>query len=81
MADVLVSTLLEKLASTTYQYVADEVKLVLNAKKEVEEFISNLEAIESVLEDAEQRQVKDANVQRLVGQSQGNILRHGGCAG
>nr|XP_028955435.1 uncharacterized protein LOC103418513 [Malus domestica] len=63
MVDVLVSTLLEKLASTTYQYVADEVKLVLNVKKEVEEFTSNLEAIESVLEDAEHRQIKEANVQ------------------
>ncbi|XP_048420521.1 putative disease resistance protein RGA4 [Pyrus x bretschneideri] len=63
MADVLVSTLLDKLASTTYQYVADEVKLVLNVKKEVEEFAGNLQAIESVLEDAERRQMKEANVQ------------------
>ncbi|CAN6556391.1 unnamed protein product [Malus baccata var. baccata] len=63
MADALISTLLDKLASTTYQYVAGEVKLVLNVKKEVEEFAWNLKAIESVLEDAERRQMKDANVQ------------------
>ncbi|XP_068337269.1 putative disease resistance protein RGA3 [Pyrus communis] len=63
MADVLVSTLIEKLASTTYQYVVDEVKLVLNVKKEVEEFAWNLKAIESVLEDADRRQMKEANVQ------------------
>ncbi|XP_008385024.3 putative disease resistance protein RGA4 [Malus domestica] len=63
MADAIVSPLLEKLASTTYQYVAGEVKLVLNVKKEVEEFAWNLQAIESVLEDAERRQMKEANVQ------------------
>ena len=63
MADVLVSTLIDKLASTTYQYVAGEVKLVLNVKKEVEKFAGNLKAIESVLEDAERRQMKEANVQ------------------
>ncbi|XP_048420520.1 putative disease resistance protein RGA3 [Pyrus x bretschneideri] len=63
MADTLVSTLLDKLASTTYQYVSDEVKIVLNVKKEVEEFAWNLKAIESMLEDAERRQLKEANVQ------------------
>ncbi|XP_070674897.1 putative disease resistance protein RGA4 [Malus domestica] len=62
MADALISTLLEKLASTAYEYVAEEVKLVLNVKKEVEECSRNLKAIRAVLEDAEQRQVKEANV-------------------
>ncbi|KAB2607140.1 disease resistance protein RGA4 [Pyrus ussuriensis x Pyrus communis] len=55
--------LISFLASTTYQYVADEVKLVLNVKKKVEEFAWNLKAIESMLEDAERRQLKEANVQ------------------
>ncbi|KAB2607141.1 disease resistance protein RGA3 [Pyrus ussuriensis x Pyrus communis] len=64
MADVLVSTLLEKLATIAYEYVEDEVKLVLNVKKEVEEFAGNLKAIQVVLEDAEQRQMKEANVQQ-----------------
>ncbi|CAN6559168.1 unnamed protein product [Malus baccata var. baccata] len=62
MADALISTLLEKLASMAYEYVAEEVKLVLNVKKEVEECSRNLKAIRAVLEDAEQRQVKEANV-------------------
>ncbi|XP_017190897.2 putative disease resistance protein RGA3 [Malus domestica] len=63
MADALVSMLLEKLATTTYEYVEDELTLILNVKKEVEEFTGNLKAIESMLEDAEQRQMKEANVQ------------------
>ncbi|CAN6696415.1 unnamed protein product [Malus baccata var. baccata] len=62
MTDVLISTLLEKLASTSYEYVAEEVKLVLNVKKEVEEFGFNLQVIRAVLEDAEQRQVIEASV-------------------
>ncbi|XP_050140686.1 putative disease resistance protein RGA3 [Malus sylvestris] len=62
MADALISTLLEKLASMAYEYVAEEVKLVLNVEKEVKEFARNLKAIRAVLEDAEQRQVKEANV-------------------
>ncbi|XP_050110998.1 putative disease resistance protein RGA4 [Malus sylvestris] len=63
MADALVSMLLEKLATTTYEYIEDELTLILNVKKEVEEFTGNLKAIESMLEDAEQRQMKEANVQ------------------
>ncbi|XP_018505807.2 putative disease resistance protein RGA3 [Pyrus x bretschneideri] len=63
MADALVSTLLEKLATMAYEYIEDEVKLVLNVKKEVEEFAGNLKAIQAVLEDAERRKMKEANVQ------------------
>ncbi|XP_050159688.1 putative disease resistance protein RGA4 [Malus sylvestris] len=62
MADGINSMVLERLASTAYEYVAGEVKLVLNAKKDVEEFVGNLRAIQAVLEDAEQRQVKEASV-------------------
>ncbi|CAN6559170.1 unnamed protein product [Malus baccata var. baccata] len=62
MADALISVLLEKLASMAYEYVAEEVTLVLNVKKEVEECSRNLKAIRAVLEDAEQRQVKEASV-------------------
>ncbi|KAB2616735.1 disease resistance protein RGA3 [Pyrus ussuriensis x Pyrus communis] len=62
MADALISALLEKLASMTYEYVAEEVKLVLNVEKEVKEFARNLKAIRAVLEDAEQKQVKEASV-------------------
>ncbi|XP_070682213.1 putative disease resistance protein RGA3 isoform X2 [Malus domestica] len=62
MAEALISVLLEQLASVTYQHVEQEVKLVLNAKKDVDAFAANLEAIGAVLEDAEQRQVKEASV-------------------
>nr|XP_028962148.1 putative disease resistance protein RGA3 [Malus domestica] len=64
MAEALISWLLEKLASVTYQYVEEEVKLVLNAEKDVKEFADNLEAIGAVLEDAEQRQVKEKRVRK-----------------
>ncbi|CAN6582764.1 unnamed protein product [Malus baccata var. baccata] len=62
MADAIISTLLDLLASTVYEYVDGEVRLVLDAKKDVEEFAGNLRAIQAVLEDAEQRQVKEARV-------------------
>ncbi|KAM1663832.1 hypothetical protein ACFXTN_039448 [Malus domestica] len=62
MADALISVLLEKLGSVTYQYVEEEVKLVLNAKKDVQEFGAKLKVIRAVLEDAELRQVRDTSV-------------------
>ncbi|CAN6583182.1 unnamed protein product [Malus baccata var. baccata] len=62
MAEALISVLLEQLASVTYQHVEQEVKLVLNAKKDVDAFAANLKAIRAALEDAEQRQVKEASV-------------------
>ncbi|XP_070682830.1 putative disease resistance protein RGA3 [Malus domestica] len=62
MAEALIYVLLEKLATVTYQYVEEEVKLVLNAEKDVKEFEAKLKAIRAVLEDAELRQVKEASV-------------------
>ncbi|XP_048436174.1 putative disease resistance protein RGA3 [Pyrus x bretschneideri] len=64
MAEALISMLLEQLASVTYQHVEQEVKLVLNAKKDVDAFAANLEVIHAVLEDAEQRQVKEKSVRK-----------------
>ncbi|KAB2607143.1 disease resistance protein RGA3 [Pyrus ussuriensis x Pyrus communis] len=75
MADALVSMLLEKLATTTYEYVEDELTLILNVKKEVEEFTGNLKAIESMLEDAEQRQMKEANMVDVLDEWNTDILR------
>ncbi|XP_050159534.1 putative disease resistance protein RGA4 isoform X2 [Malus sylvestris] len=68
MAEALISVLLEQLASVTYQHVGDEVKLVLNAEKDVQEFEANLKVIGAVLEDAELRQVRDANVRNWLEQ-------------
>ncbi|KAL6197614.1 hypothetical protein ACLB2K_033221 [Fragaria x ananassa] len=66
MVAALVLMLLDKLASVTYEYTEKEVRLVLDVKKEVEEFTGNLEAIQAVLEDAEQKQVKHASVRNWV---------------
>ncbi|RXH91698.1 hypothetical protein DVH24_020721 [Malus domestica] len=65
MAEALIYVLLEKLASVTYQYVEEEVKLVLNAEKDVQEFEANLKAIGAVLEDAELGQVREASVRNV----------------
>ncbi|XP_021813083.1 putative disease resistance protein RGA3 [Prunus avium] len=63
MADALISVLLERLASTTYEYIEEGVKLVLNVKEDVKKFTRILRVIQAVLEDAEQRQVTDQAVQ------------------
>ncbi|CAL8997689.1 unnamed protein product [Prunus brigantina] len=62
MADGLISMLLDRLASATYEYIGGGVKLVLNVKEDVEKFTGTLEVIQAVLEDAEQRQVTEASV-------------------
>ncbi|KAL6297255.1 hypothetical protein ACE6H2_005397 [Prunus campanulata] len=62
MADALISVLLERLVSTTYEYIEGELKLVLNVKEDVEKFTQTLRVIRLVLEDAEQRQVTDQAV-------------------
>ncbi|XP_062026804.1 disease resistance protein RGA2-like [Rosa rugosa] len=62
MAEALISTLVEKLASAVYEYTTEEVKLVLNADKDVKSFSSKLKAIQAVLEDAEKKQVTEASV-------------------
>ncbi|XP_021813075.1 putative disease resistance protein RGA3 [Prunus avium] len=62
MADALISMLLERLASTTYEYIEEGVKLALNVKEDVEKFTRTLQVIRAVLEDAEQRQVTDQAV-------------------
>ncbi|XP_016647599.1 PREDICTED: putative disease resistance protein RGA3 isoform X2 [Prunus mume] len=62
MAHALISGLLERLASTTYEYIEGELKHVLNVKEDVEKFTATLEVIQAVLEDAEQRQVTEASV-------------------
>ncbi|CAN6721641.1 unnamed protein product [Malus baccata var. baccata] len=68
MAEALISVLLEQLASVTYQHVGEEVKLVLNAEKDVKKFEAKLTVIRGVLEDAELRQVKDSNVRNWLEQ-------------
>ncbi|KAM5556529.1 putative disease resistance protein RGA3 [Rosa sericea] len=64
MAEVLVNVLLERLATITLDKVGGEFKLVTGVEKEVKSLTRNLEAIQAVLEDAEQRQVTEATVRR-----------------
>ncbi|CAL8997739.1 unnamed protein product [Prunus brigantina] len=62
MADALISVLLERLVSITYEYMEGELKHVLNVKEDVDKFTRTLRVIRAVLEDAEQRQVTDEAV-------------------
>ncbi|XP_040370658.1 putative disease resistance protein RGA3 [Rosa chinensis] len=62
LAEALISVLLEQLASITIQQVQQQVKLVVDVKKEVANLTHNFQAIEVVLKDAEERQVKEATV-------------------
>ncbi|PON48195.1 LRR domain containing protein [Trema orientale] len=64
MADAVVSTLLDQLASIVREQVEQEVKLVMGVDNEVAKLRSNLQSIEVVLEDAEKKQLKENNVRR-----------------
>ncbi|XP_061999492.1 putative disease resistance protein RGA3 [Rosa rugosa] len=64
MAGILVDVLLERLATITLDKVGGEFKLVTGVEKKVKSLTRNLEAIQAVLEDAEQRQVTEATVRR-----------------
>ncbi|KAL6142947.1 hypothetical protein ACLB2K_061222 [Fragaria x ananassa] len=64
MSEALVSFLVEQLGSIVLQQVEQNVRLVVNVKKEVQNLTLNLETIQDVLADAERRQVKEANVRR-----------------
>ncbi|XP_021808840.1 putative disease resistance protein RGA3 [Prunus avium] len=62
MAEALISLLIEQLASIIQNQVEQEVRLVVGIKKEVAKLSHNFKAIQVVLEDAEERQVKELNV-------------------
>ncbi|KAG5223392.1 disease resistance protein [Salix suchowensis] len=62
MADALVSPILELLIKLGAQQVQEEVNLVVGVEKQVDKLKSNLIDIQSVLEDAERKQVKDKAV-------------------
>ncbi|KAM5556306.1 putative disease resistance protein RGA3 [Rosa sericea] len=62
MAGILVDVLLERLATLALDKVERELKLVVGVKEEIKNLTLNLEAIQAVLEDAEQRQVMEASV-------------------
>ncbi|XP_020414597.1 putative disease resistance protein At3g14460 isoform X2 [Prunus persica] len=62
MAEALISVLLEQLASIIQKQVEQEVTLIVGVEKEVAKLSHNFKAIQVVLEDAEERQVKELNV-------------------
>ncbi|KAH0989138.1 hypothetical protein GBA52_000621 [Prunus armeniaca] len=62
MAEALVSVVLEQLISITRKQIEEEVRLVVNVDREVENLILHFNAIQAVLQDAEERQVKEARV-------------------
>ncbi|KAJ4719083.1 Disease resistance protein [Melia azedarach] len=62
MADAIVSTVLEQLISIVNEELKQEVRLVVGVKKEVKKLTNNLSAIQDLLVDAEQRQLKDARL-------------------
>ncbi|KAL5757613.1 hypothetical protein ACOSP7_020224 [Xanthoceras sorbifolium] len=62
MAEAVVSTILGQLASVLQQQVEEKVRLVVGVDEEVRKLISNFQAVESVLEDAECKQVKEKAV-------------------
>ncbi|KAG5225112.1 disease resistance NBS-LRR family protein [Salix suchowensis] len=68
MADALVSVVLEQLSLIIAQKVQKEVGLVAGVKDEVRKLESNFQAIQDVLADAEQRQLKEGSIKRWMGQ-------------
>ncbi|XP_044482035.1 disease resistance protein RGA2-like [Mangifera indica] len=68
MAEAIVNLVLEQLLQITTQKIGEEVSLVGNVKIEVEKLRSNLRAIQAVLLDAEERQMKDKAVRRWLDQ-------------
>ncbi|XP_031269826.1 putative disease resistance protein RGA3 [Pistacia vera] len=68
MADAIVNLALEQLVKIAAQKIEEEVRLVGDVKKEVKKLRRNLEAIQAVLLDAEERQVKEKPVKRWLDQ-------------
>ncbi|XP_044497255.1 putative disease resistance protein RGA4 [Mangifera indica] len=69
MADAIVNLALEQLVQITAKKITEGVRLVGNVENEVEKLRSNLEAIQAVLLDAEERQMKgDRAVRRWLDQ-------------
>ncbi|KAJ6882788.1 disease resistance protein RGA4 [Populus alba x Populus x berolinensis] len=66
MAEALLSPILEQLTRIVAQQVREEVSLVGDVKKQVDKLKSNLLSIQSVLEDADRKQVKDKAVRDWV---------------
>ena len=62
MAESLVSSLLEQIASIAVQEAEQEIRLVIGVDEEVRKLEDNLRTIQAVLDDAEKRQLKEEAV-------------------
>ncbi|XP_031282927.1 putative disease resistance protein RGA3 [Pistacia vera] len=62
MAEAIVSAVLEQLTSIIKEQIQQEARLVAGVSKEVKKLTNNLQVIQAVLVDAEQRQVKEMAV-------------------
>ncbi|KAK9219055.1 hypothetical protein WN943_007694 [Citrus x changshan-huyou] len=63
VVDAIISPLLQQLTAMAAQETKEQVKLVMGVGKEVKKLNSNLRAIQAVLHDAENRQVKEETAQ------------------
>ncbi|XP_044495811.1 putative disease resistance protein RGA4 [Mangifera indica] len=68
MADAIVTLALEQLLRITAKNIGEEVRLVGNVENEVKNLGRNLKAIQAVLHDAEEKQVKDEAVRHWLDQ-------------
>ncbi|OVA06565.1 Leucine-rich repeat [Macleaya cordata] len=62
MADALTAFLVDQLGSVIKQEIEHEVRLVVGVRKEVEKLIITFKVIQTVLNDAEQRQMNEESV-------------------
>ncbi|KAH9750777.1 hypothetical protein KPL71_014007 [Citrus sinensis] len=67
MVDAIVSSLVEQLTSFAAKEIIQQVKLVVGVEEEVKSLTSHLQAIQAVLDDAEEKQVKDKAVRLWLG--------------
>ncbi|KAK4427321.1 putative disease resistance protein RGA1 [Sesamum alatum] len=63
MADAMITIVLDRLADVLQKQIKEEVNLVRGVKKEVQYLSSELDAIRTVLEDADRRGYKEKTVQ------------------
>ncbi|XP_044496579.1 putative disease resistance protein RGA3 [Mangifera indica] len=68
MADAIINLALEQLLQITAKKIKEEVRLVGNVENEVKKLRRNLKAIQAVLPDAEEKQVKDEAVRQWLDQ-------------
>ncbi|GLT37662.1 hypothetical protein SLA2020_119660 [Shorea laevis] len=62
MSDALVSAILQQLTTIIYEEVKQEVKLVTSVGKEIKSLESNFKSIHALLDDAEEKQMKDESI-------------------